>query len=446
MGWPFFGPVEAAEQAHFMTAWESRKLLHSRHTGFVLDGHKRCLSQEQSFGHLALIAPTGAGKSTKIVIPNILQATTASLVITDPSGELYALTSGALAQKGYQVRLLDFSQPERSLGWNPLGALQPEQAGEIAHILVRSANQEDYERNKFWYVATEQLLELLLLGLLEQQDSRYLNLHNLLHLLYHVGQPGFIEWVAQRWSAPLYTRLRGLFAGNEKMLQAYLSIAMASLKLLHQESLAGMLSVQELQLSELRQRPTALFVSVPSEKLSYYCFLLNLFYTQVFQTLLQKPEPQALPVFCLLDEAGHLGIPNFATVINIIRKYRVGILAIYQAKSQLDALYGRERAHAILAGGFTNKLVLPGLDAETARWISEMVGETDAHFRRRPLVPADRLRTLPSHEGILLAANHEPIRLKMKPFYASALGKLTKLPALPTSQSKAREVYYLPLE
>ncbi len=79
-------------------------------------------------GHMAVIAATRLGKTTSVVIPHIIsfakQKEKRSMVIADPKGELYRLTSKTLEAEGYSVKLLNFRagglRSGRSECWNPL--------------------------------------------------------------------------------------------------------------------------------------------------------------------------------------------------------------------------------------------------------------------------------------------------------------------------------------
>ena len=88
---------------------ERRRFLSRHHRGLVLGPGQR-LSQRESFNNLVLVAPTGSGKTTRYVIPNVLLAQ-GSVVVTDPSGEIFAQTAGHLAERGYRVELLQPARP-----------------------------------------------------------------------------------------------------------------------------------------------------------------------------------------------------------------------------------------------------------------------------------------------------------------------------------------------
>lgn len=42
------------------------------------------------------------------------------MIITDPKGELYNLTSGFLAENSYKIKVIDFRNLEKINTWNPL--------------------------------------------------------------------------------------------------------------------------------------------------------------------------------------------------------------------------------------------------------------------------------------------------------------------------------------
>lgn len=78
-------------------------------------------SQEQ---HVGVIAATRLGKTTSYVIPTILsfakRRNRRSMIISDPKGELYKITSGELRKRGYDVKLLNFRDYTHSEYWNLL--------------------------------------------------------------------------------------------------------------------------------------------------------------------------------------------------------------------------------------------------------------------------------------------------------------------------------------
>ena len=78
-----------------------------------LDGkkHQRTL-------HVVAIGGSGAGKTRRYVKPNLMQANI-SFVALDPKGELLRDTGFLLKEKGYEVRVLDLLNMEKSHCYNP---------------------------------------------------------------------------------------------------------------------------------------------------------------------------------------------------------------------------------------------------------------------------------------------------------------------------------------
>ncbi|ATZ17237.1 conjugation protein [Williamsoniiplasma luminosum] len=86
--------------------------------------------------HQIIIGSTGSGKTQKVIFPtiftnsrlkDIVDPTTGiktnrkpSFVITDPKGEIFDVTKMDLEKQGYNVQVLNFKDPSKSMGWNPL--------------------------------------------------------------------------------------------------------------------------------------------------------------------------------------------------------------------------------------------------------------------------------------------------------------------------------------
>ena len=75
---------------------------------YDLDTYKTKLNN-----NVLVVGASGAGKTRSIVTPNILQAT-GSYVISDPKGNLYKKYGNYLEEQGYEVKLLDFSNPKHT--------------------------------------------------------------------------------------------------------------------------------------------------------------------------------------------------------------------------------------------------------------------------------------------------------------------------------------------
>ena len=78
-----------------------------------LDGkkHKRNLNT-------VVVGGSGAGKTRGYCLPNILQGVT-SMFILDPKGEELLYTGNHLEEQGYEIRVLDLIDMNRSHGYNP---------------------------------------------------------------------------------------------------------------------------------------------------------------------------------------------------------------------------------------------------------------------------------------------------------------------------------------
>ena len=78
--------------------------------------------------HLLTVGTTGSGKTQNIVMPSILSIATsgASMVINDPKGELYSLTSEYLKKSGYKVYAMDYFQPLAGTCFNQLFMINQE--------------------------------------------------------------------------------------------------------------------------------------------------------------------------------------------------------------------------------------------------------------------------------------------------------------------------------
>ena len=64
----------------------------------------------------------GSGKTQAVVFPlvQVLAKKGESMIITDPKGEIYEQTGTMLRERGYNIIILNFRDPQKGNAWNPM--------------------------------------------------------------------------------------------------------------------------------------------------------------------------------------------------------------------------------------------------------------------------------------------------------------------------------------
>jgi type IV secretory pathway TraG/TraD family ATPase VirD4 len=189
-------------------------------------------------------------------------------------------------------------------------------------------------------------------------------------------------------------------------------------------------STSSFNLADIRKRKTAIFIKTPPQYTEYYAFFISIIFRSVFNMCMrQLPSYGTLPVYCLMDEFGHMTLPNFVSTANTIRGYKVSLSIILQSLSQLSDRYGEEYAKSI-QGGLKNYLTYAGSDASTRLFFEELSGKTVIHERQDTtdmrthrqefnLMNAGELRTLPEHQAYVVTGNMHPMVLSTLPYFSN---------------------------
>lgn len=420
---------EFVDGATFLTGIRKWALLSSfRKQGLVVDG-KRRISARRSYRHLAVIAPTGTGKTSSIIVPNLLALNgKTSTVVPDPSGEVFEATSGYLHQLGYRIAVLDVSNVERSLSFNPLHrARSHTEIQKVSEVLISAAFPGDDGSNKFWNDGAKSVLSILI-RCLNDVDPKFRNLANVRRLLNHFGVDGsgLDEFVARNADRPTFDDYKGLRSNSERVLSNIVSTARTAIDPFGDPDLCQISSVETLHFETLRQRATVVYLIIPEHEVTYYSFWLSLLYTQIFNFAMVRPQhgQPYLPITFLLDEFGNGSkIPGFSMFCTTLRKRNCCLVLALQDTEQLVHIYGRSDASTILNGGVSSKVYLPGLSLKTCQELEQTLGKQTVEDREtgqrfsRSLMTADESRTMPDDAAVLISGNSPPVRLKMKPYF-----------------------------
>ena len=442
---------------------EYRSWLDTRHTGLLVDGQSLSLSDTESFQNVCLVARVGAGKTTRFIIPNILNRADkpCSIVVNDPKGEAFATTSAAMRKAGYNIVVIDPENPSRSTRFNPLTEMRDDiELEQIAEILVRCGNPDD--KSSFWNKGATRFVSLFLKCLrnaARAQNPGLLSLANLNLLFQSFGSLGkpldhFMAHATIDPANPADKRLwhewKGLLTGNPEGVQSFVLTALTALSPLSNPNIAWITAESDFRLADLRRQKTVIYFITPPQHAEYYAFLTSVFFRSVFNAAMrQVPGKRDLPLYVLYDEFGHSTLPGFVSTANTIRAYKVSLTIVLQSIAQLSARYGVAVADAI-QGGFNTAMTYPGSDPETCLFFEKLAGKvrerqrkfltaTTDTYREFNLLNASDIRTLQPGGTLVVSTNRNPVLVAARGFFEER--RFKKMAAMGAVTLPVRPVY-----
>lgn len=185
---PYSFKKEDNSSARWMSKSEQRKFLSAQNHGFVINNELK-LSLKDSNKNMVCISPTGGGKTSSVLTPNVLQLSdSSSSVILDVSGEIYNTTAGYLQARGFHVQVLDLTNPaESDLFYNPFGRTIGNSTAE--RRVIKTLLQSVYGSNTsdaFWTSGAATLMHICL-SAMNAEDLERLSLPNLKRLVVNLN-------------------------------------------------------------------------------------------------------------------------------------------------------------------------------------------------------------------------------------------------------------------
>ena len=417
----------------------TRNKILTRNVSVGLDGrkHRRNLNTLVCGG-------SGAGKTRFFAKPNLCQANS-SYVVLDPKGELLRDTGNLLSAKGYDIKVLDLINMEKSHCYNPFVYLRSDNDIQrlVTNLFKNTTPKGSQSQDPFWDQAATMLLlalifylhyeappeeqnfpmvmEMIRAGEVREDDETYKSALDILFERLEMRNP---EHIALKY-------YRSYHSGSGKTLKSIQITLISRLEKFNLESLASITQNDELELWSIGEKKTAVFAIIPDND-SSFSFLVGMLYTQLFQQLYYQADVihggrLAGHVHFLMDEFANVALPDeFDKLLSTMRSREISVSIIIQNLAQLKALF--EKQWESIVGNCDEFLYLGGNEQSTHEYVSKLLGKetidtnsygqskgrngsysTNWQLAGRELMTPDEVRMLDNRYALLFIRGERPV-------------------------------------
>ena len=404
-----------------------------------LDGrrHRRNLN-------VLVVGGSGAGKTRFYAKPNIMNANT-SLIVLDCKGEILRDTGGLLEANGYDIKVLDLNNMEKSHCYNPFAYLRSDNDIQrlVTNLFKNTTPKGAQSQDPFWDQAAQMLLLALVFYLHYEAPPEERNFSMVMEMI----RAGEVREDDDTYQSPLdelFDRLemrdpehialkyyRNYRSGSGKTLKSIQITLISRLEKFNLDSLANITQNDELELWSLGEQKTAIFAVIPDNDSSFN-FLVGMLYTQLFQQLYHQADfahggRLPVPVHFLMDEFANVALPDeFDKLLSTMRSREISVSIIIQNLAQLKALF--EKQWESIVGNCDEFLYLGGNEQSTHEYVSKLLGKetidtntygqskgrngsysTNWQLAGRELMTPDEVRMLDNRYALLFIRGERPL-------------------------------------
>ena len=373
---------------------ENTEIVRTDSTGFDYCGavltevsaeEKTVATTKEEF-HTFVLGETGSGKTRRVILPTIrlLAKTGRSMIISDPKGELYKKTAGALKKNGYEVYILNFRDPSRGKRWNPLAYIEHFcksdniEARDHAYLMLKDlagilAQVVHSEKDLFWENEAKKLFVGFSQMIMENCPEGSLTFENIAR----VARECFAD-LNQReplsMSKPIQKNVRfkdyilaldrssivssNLFALATAPVDTRNSITSVFEGLMAdyttQQSLLDMFAVSEFDVTDLGKKPSAIFFVLPDDSNAMYA-IATAFVKQTYSILVNLADDNQSGIldnkvsFVLDEFANFATIPAVESMLTAARSRGISFIIVCQSMEQLQKKYPNGASEVLMS-------------------------------------------------------------------------------------------------
>jgi type IV secretion system protein VirD4 len=336
--------------------------------------------------HIVTIAGNRAGKSSTVLIPNLLRYP-GSVVVLDPKGELAMATAAHRARMGQRVFLLDpfgaTGQPSSS--YNPFEELASagrnvgaDAAQAIDAVIINNA------KDPHWTDAAKNLMRSYVVHRLNETGKAptLRDLRRFISLPPDKFEEVLLAMIKSKTESVSNTgsAFFGKSQGGPKELQSILSTAQEQTAPF--DDVVDVTERSDFRLTDLRSGRLSIYLILPGLRMGTHYRWLRLMVQQALTAMEKAPVPRGeLPVWLVLEEFPTLGhMRPLEMAAGLMAGYRIKLWAVLQDLTQLQTHYQRSWETFLNNAGLIQ--AFGNADLTTSEYLSKRLGMTQVVERQ----------------------------------------------------------------
>ncbi|MEH2994315.1 VirD4-like conjugal transfer protein, CD1115 family [Bacillus amyloliquefaciens] len=336
--------------------------------------------------NVLVVGSSGSAKGQAFVINNIINNKRETLIVTDPKGELYNLTSDIKKDQGYKVHQIDFINLSGSR-YNPLDYVEKDfESIKLAQTISQNS-AKDAKQDFFFNTARDLLTGLIIYVTSDKKAFPKPNISKTIKGLFNKisEDENFLKELTEEIgdNHPSYQYFKDASVATAGTRTSILQSFAQQTGIFSLGDVARLTEESDINFYDLQEEKSILYVKIPVNE-NPVPALTATFFDQLIETFYrigdQNGAKLKIPAIFLLDEFANIGKLNaYDNVLSTCRGYEWSMVTIVQDFAQLEQRYSKELSRTI-ANNHDTTLFLRTKDVETAKYFETLAGDTTIKY------------------------------------------------------------------
>ena len=380
--------------------------------------------------HCMICGASGLGKTRRMLYPAVTLSARAgrSMVIADLKGEIYRHTANEVRRCGHDIKVINLRNPWIGDRFSPLSLVERYwKSGDHSKAIILLKDISEIltaklisSKDSYWMLAAQDSFIGFAILILERGWPLTLErIHRLFNRFVSIKEERLEmlenfqngEYEAQK---RLSTILNLATTETESTLACILSEFNTAISAyVDQEDVRDLLSCSDIELTDIVNKPTAVYLVCPDESTALYG-IASLFVEQTYSELIRfadSREDNKLPIKVdfVLDEFGNFICSDWPAKLTAARSRGIRFILALQSMSQLISRHGDSGARTLLANCRT-LVYLGGRDLWLMEEISKLSGRliNPATGATRPVLSITDLNAVRNGCVVVLDDSEQP--------------------------------------